>query len=238
MITKICRMLGVGLLVALPACQGDALDLHGCPTEYSSGWGFAGFELTHTEPTTCPVFLVNPGDVKTTGGVVEDHLAQATDTYLTVKDYFGAAVGFDHASFQSDFNGNWSAGISTSYPAGRQSGQPDHARFDVFGFGSLHEWGDMTITYTNQVQASISGPASVFSGGSGSWTANVTTGQPPFTYHWSWEWEPVGTDPSYTGSMNGEGYQKLRLDVYDARGYAASVTRRIYVSPCGGFVCD
>ncbi|MEW5927550.1 MAG: hypothetical protein AB1941_08695 [Gemmatimonadota bacterium] len=123
--------------------------------------------------------------------------------------------------------------MATSYSAGGDNFSPDRAFFRlVHKGGTPGPDATMRITYTSAVSASISGPGAVNDGAQVTYSANVTTGQPPFTYRWYRGWELVGTGASYTDVWQGSGNVDLRLDVIDARGEADSDQRDIAISPC------
>lgn len=219
---------------ALPACHDDGLDLHNCATTYTEFWHLLELRLRHTEPSTCPVYIPSAGATRQTGATVEDGgSAEMSELIIKVEDHLRRFVNGDRQNFRRDPEGRWTASVFFSYEAGRVDFQSDFATITAFAPSNFFGEAVMTITYTNQVRLSVGGPGTVASGSTVTWTANVTAGEPPFTYRWYRDWEMVGTEPSYTEEVNGEGTLKLRLDVRDARGEAASYTKQVLISNCG-----
>lgn len=68
----------------------------------------------------------------------------------------------------------------------------------------------------------ISGPTRIQPGATCTWDANVTSGDPPFTYYWTGEVQPYGTtDPWYTGTKDSgqlADHFTLRVEVSNAAG--------------------
>lgn len=221
-------------LMILGACHGDSLGAHGCPVEYSAGWSGHGLDLEHTLPERCPVFILSAGQQRQTGALVIDGgTPEFEETYLNVRDFSGDPVGFSFTRFTYSTDGRWSTPLYADFAAGRDTFSPDRAFFRlVYKGGNPGPDATMRITYTNAVSASISGPGMVNDGVQVTYSANVTTGQPPFTYRWYRGWELVGTGASYTDVWRGSGSVDLRLDVIDARGEADSDQRNIAISPC------
>ncbi|HEX8691218.1 MAG TPA: hypothetical protein VF746_02160 [Longimicrobium sp.] len=225
-------------IVFLPACHDDGLGLHGCPTEYDQGWRFLQFELQHTDPSTCPVYLSSPGVTRTAGGVIVDPSPRDADVgTLQINDSRGIGVQTAVGDFQDAGNGTWEARLTLSYSAGRVDLKPDKATFLAWLRSNVLAAADMTITYTDQVRVTIGGPGTVLSGSTATWTADVTAGEPPFTYRWYRDWELVGTEAAYSEEVGGEGRVELRLDVYDSRGEATSLSKSVYVTGCQQVIC-
>ena len=223
--------------VAVTACHADNLGVHSCPTEYASGWGGYGLSLEHVEPASCPVYVPAPGTWRETGAVIGDggFSRDFARSYLFVQDANRVLLNSVQQVFQTDPDGRWTSEVYVGYPAGRVALRPDRAAFDLFFRSdlSLGPTADMTITYNDRVISAIKGPNTAASGSTATWDANVTAGTPPFTYRWYQDWELVGTEPSYTGELGGEGVMELRLDVVDARGEATSTRKEVWVSGCG-----
>lgn len=216
------------------ACHQDSLGAHGCPVEYSAGWSGRGLDLEHTVPDKCPVFISSAGEIKETGALLIDGgTPEFEEAYLNVKDFSGDPVGLNFVRFQYSTDGRWSAPVFASYSAGRDNFSPDQARFQLtYKGGSPGPDAMMRITYTNAVSASIGGPGTVYDGTEVTFTADVATGQAPFTYRWYRDWDLVGTGSTYTDYWGGSGNVDLRLDVIDARGEADSHQKNITVSSC------
>lgn len=231
-ILRLC-LFAIGVVI-LGACHADSLGAHGCPVEYSTGWSGHGLDLEHTLPEKCPVFISSPGQQRQTGAIVIDGgSAEFEEAYLNVRDFSGDPVGINFAPFTYSTQGKWSTPVFADYSAGRDNFSPDKAFFRlIYKGGSPGPDATMRITYTNTLSASISGPGTVNDGVEVTYTANVTTGQPPYTYRWYREWGLVGTGASYTDVWRGSGSVDLRLDVIDARGEADSDQRDITISTC------
>lgn len=224
-----------GAAFLLPGCHLDNLGLHGCPTTYNSSWRGLGFDLEHTEPEDCPVYIPYAGAQLQTGAVVVDEgTRDGRRSFLRVFDHDGFTVAYVDDPFGYDGYGRWVAATYPSYSAGRVQLSPDRALYliDLLYVAGYAPEAWMTLTYTDRVLAWISGPGLVSSGATATYTANVTAGTPPFTYRWYLDWEPVGTSSSYTTTLWGPSEAELRLDVIDARGEAVSRTRLIEVSEC------
>lgn len=235
MILRVLQPFLIAASVAvLGACHLDSLGGHGCPLEYSAGWAGHGLDLEHTLPEKCPVFLVSAGQQRQTGALVIDGgTAEFQEAYLNVRDFSGDPVGLTFTPFIYSTDGRWSTPVYADFSAGRDNFSPDRAVFRlIYKGGNPGPDATMRITYTNAVSASISGPGTVNDGAQVTYSANVTTGQPPFTYRWYRGWELVGTGASYTDVWLGSGNVDLRLDVIDARGEADSDQRDIAISPC------
>ena len=227
-------LLVVGILFAAAACDADGMGNHGCPVETYGGWRNYQLSLEHTEPRTCPYFLDAPGSPVTTGGTIVDggisRDAFAAD--LQVVSSSNELRNEIRSFFKSDGSGNWFAGVYVEYRAGLPGLAPDVVGVDVvqeneFHLGSAR----MRITYTDAVQAEISGPAMVWNGESHTWTATVMQGVAPFTYRWYRDWELVETGASHTDTGSGSD-MTLRLDVVDARGEADSHTVTVLGNAC------
>ncbi|HEX2080289.1 MAG TPA: hypothetical protein VHG08_21485 [Longimicrobium sp.] len=243
MCRRIISFAAAGGLVLLPACHVDALGLHGCPTRYTPEWTRFGFELEHEEPARCPVFIPAAGTIRETGAeVVDNGSAEASSSFLQVKDNAGVTVNATNDIFSRDIYNRWTSQPRLVYAAGRVDLKPDEAFYYIAlaggaSTGDTRAW--MTLVYTDRVQGSIGGPGIVPYGSSATYTANVTTGSPPFRYRWYLDWDSVGSGSSYTTTLWEPGRSELRLDVYDARGEATSVLKLVTVSECaaGQKVC-
>jgi hypothetical protein len=236
--TRNAGILAAGCAIAfLPACHDDGLGLHGCPTEYNEGWRLLQFQLQHTEPSTCPVYIPSAGATRTSGGTVVDPSPRDAEfVTLQILDNRGVGVG-STAELFVQVDEDWEARLMVSYPAGRVELKPDKATFLAWIGGSPLAAADMTITYTDRVRVVIRGPGTVLSGSTATWTADVTAGEPPFTYRWYRDWELVGTEAAYSEEAGGEGRVGLRLDVYDSRGEATSMSKSVYVTGCQQVIC-
>jgi hypothetical protein len=239
MSNRTAAILVAGCAVAfLPACHDDGLGLHGCPTSYNEGWQFLRFRLEHTDPATCPVYVSSAGVLRTAGGTVVDPSPRDADAAtLQVVDANGVGLESTVSGFFETGGGEWEARLAVSYPAGRVDLKPDKATFLAWIGGNPLAAADMTITYTDQVRVTIGGPGTVLSGSTATWTADVTAGEPPFTYRWYRDWELVGTEAAYSEEVGGEGRVGLRLDVYDSRGEATSTSKSVYVTGCRQVIC-
>lgn len=229
-------------VLLLPACHGDALGLHGCPTTYNSMWRTLEFDLEHTEPEDCPIYVPHSGAVRETGAVIVDRgNRDGQSSFLHVTDANGYTVAYVDDPFWWDAYDRWTAATYPSYSAGRVELRPDQAHYFVglrYSSGTLPEaW--MTLTYTDRVLASISGPGMVSSGSGATYTAKVTTGSAPFRYRWYLDWDSVGSGSSYTTTFWEGGRSELRLDVIDSRGEAASTLKLVTINECtdGQKVC-
>ena len=236
MITRIPQLLlAATCVVLLGACHEDGLNNHSCPLSYSTDWGGHGLKVDHTEPDGCPVYIPGPGTIKTTGATVFDGGAEEFESaFLSVKDFSGDIVGGPiRPDFRRTSDGRWAAPVYVDYRAGQDNLAPDKADVQLVYKGVLPgPKATMTITYTNDLSTSISGPGVVASGTSETYRASVKTGEAPFTYQWYREWDLVSTSDSYTGSFDTDGIVFLRLDVIDARGMAASTHVDVWVSSC------
>lgn len=124
---KILLTCGAGLAL-LTACHGDALGLHGCPTRYTAEWARLGFDMDHTEPTRCPVYIPAPGTVRETGAVVIDKGDRdGSSSFLQVKDNAGTGLNATSDIFSYDSYSRWSTQLRLSYPAGRLEMKPMRA---------------------------------------------------------------------------------------------------------------
>lgn len=223
-----------GIVIAAAACDADGLGNHGCPVETFGGWRNYQLSLEHSEPRTCPYFLDAPGSPVTTGARIVDG-GLSKDAFLadlrvvsSSNELRNETSGF----FRDAAGGRWAAELYVSYRAGLPGLAPDVAEFDVFQENDFHLGSArMRITYTDAVQAEISGPAMVWSGESYTWTAAVRQGVAPFTFRWYRDWELVETGPSYTEESLGSD-MTLRLDVVDARGEADSHTITVRGNAC------
>ena len=74
----------------------------------------------------------------------------------------------------------------------------------------------------------IGGPTTMNVGDTGTWSAGVTGGTPPYTY--SWSGLLAGSAASITGQPSQSGY--LYLDVWDAAGQHITGTLEIFVNQC------
>jgi hypothetical protein len=236
MITRIPQLLlAATCVVILGACHDDGLNNHSCPLSYSTDWGGHGLNVDHTEPDKCPVYIPEPGTIKTTGAIVFDGGAEEFESaFLDVKDFSGDNVGGPiRPDFQRTSEGRWAAPVYVDYKAGQDALAPDKANFQLVYKGVLPgPKATMTITYRSDVLVSISGPGVVASGTSETYRASPDGGEAPFTYEWYRDWELVSTSDSYTDIFDGDGSVFLRLDVIDARGMAASTFLDIWVSSC------
>lgn len=239
MFERTACLLGAATVIAVTsACHDDGLGVHSCPTDFSMNWSFYDMRLEHTEPERCPVFITEPSTRLRTGGTVVD--GGTRNFYadsLIIRNPRGEFQGGEVLEFFFDPDGRWITAHDVPYFAGTASLAPDKATYGMLAFlpgqsGSL-PWARMTITYTDAVVASISGPGAVSSGMTATWSASVTAGEPPFTYYWYQDWYLVGTESSYTTEVHGDGPMELRLDVYDARGEATSTLMQVWVSGCG-----
>lgn len=223
-----------GILLAVAACDSDGLGNHGCPVETFGGWRNYQLSLEHSEPRTCPYFLEAPGTPVTTGGTIIDGglSRDAFHADLQVVSSSNELRNEKRAYFKAVSGGRWAAELYVDYRAGLPGLAPDLALFDVFQENDFHLGSArMRITYTDAVQAEISGPAMVWSGESYTWTAAVSQGVAPFTYRWYRDWDLVGTGPSYSEDSAGSD-MTLRLDVVDARGEADSHTITVHGNVC------
>lgn len=230
-----CLAVSALAVSVLPACHDDGLGLHGCPTTYTDDWRRYSLHLEHVDPSSCPRFLEFPGQLLSTGAdVVDDFPVEMEGSFLQVLTQQDRSVGSEIVGFGS-FGGRWVAQHNVLYQAGTLDGAPDIAKYDLAPLsGRIGPRAEMTITYSSDVVATISGPAAIPDVGAYTWTASVSQGVPPFTYRWYRDWEPVGSEASYTDEGGAAAEMELRLDVHDARGYAASSTRRVTVTHCEG----
>lgn len=144
----------------------------------------------------------------------------------------GELVGAKTVIFGADPSRGWIAPLYFQYLAGGGGGLlPDKASYELYQQSQLLAYADMQITYTDAFSANISGPSTIHETETHTWSANVLTGVPPFTYQWYQDWNLVSTDASVTlsGSAND---MLLRLDMTDARGHAVSSSTPIYVTHC------
>lgn len=220
----------VGALLILAACgDDDGAGNHGCPVKYAGSWTYNSFSLRHTEPRSCPVFLTAPTDMQTGGTFVDGGISRDADrVYGQVLNASNGKVGENSVNFGQNDAGEWVAPLYIAYRAATADGLlPDRALFDVFQENTVNANADMTITYTDRVQASIS--PGFDTDGQRTWTAQVTRGVAPFTYRWYIDWELVSTDQSIT---TGGGSMHLRLDVMDARGEGVSLMQLVNDTGC------
>lgn len=224
----------LALLLGSAACHEDGLGAHGCAVSYDGPWRTTGLELIHTEPTHCPVYIPSAGTVmRTSASLIDGGSRDFLNTRLLVTNGANEPQVKTNGVFGWDDQGRWVAQPTVRYPAGTAGLAPDNALLDVyFQNGSPGPFAHMRIPYTDRLIASILGHASVQPHSTYTWRANVTTGQPPFTYRWYRDWDLVSTDDTYSGPA-GWGEWHLRLDVHDARGEAVSTTRWIRVAECG-----
>jgi hypothetical protein len=222
------------LLLGAAGCHDDGLGTHNCPVSYDGPWRTTGLDLTHTDPTYCPVFIAGPGTVMRTSATLVDRGSRDfVESRLLVTNARNEPQAAIKGVFGWDEHGQWAAQPTVRYPAGTAGLAPDNALLDVYFLNlSPGPFAHMRISYTDRLIASISGLSSIQPNANYTWHANVTHGEPPFTYRWYRDWELVSTDASYSGPA-GWGEWPLRLDVYDARGEATSRTRVIRVSECG-----
>lgn len=221
--------------LVLSGCHIDALGLHGCPTTYSDNWHTMGLDLEHTEPEDCPIYVAYPGEQRHTGAVIVDKGSRdAAKSTLIVYDADLWSVGSMEDQFGADPYNRWVAAVYPLYSAGRVQLRPDRADYFITPREpSIYPQARMTLTYTDQVQASIGGPGFVSSGTRVTYTANVITGSPPFTYRWYVNWTPVGTgSSSYSHTFWGSSRSEVRLEVIDSRGEAVSKLKFVNVSDC------
>lgn len=229
-----------GALLLCSACHDDGLGEHGCPLDYSSGWGSYGLNVEHEEPTRCPVFITEPGATVQTGAtVVDGGVRNFTDNRLLLVDANGSPITVKNTVFGYDESGRWVSVSYVFYAAGRADLRPDDAYYDLtFNGGAPGPTAHMSISYTDAVSASINGPGIVQQSGTYTWSASVATGVPPYTYRWYRNWTLAATGSSYTARAGGDTIL-LRLDVRDARGEVDSYSRRVLVNQCsdGARVC-
>jgi hypothetical protein len=230
---RACALVVVTLGAA--ACHADNLGVHSCPTEYSGGWGNYGLSLEHVEPAGCPVYIPALGTWRETGAVVDDGgLREFSYSYLFVQDANHVTLNSIQREFKTDPEGRWTSEVFVGYPAGRVALRPDRAAYDLFfRSGGAGPTADMTITYNDRVISAIRGPGTAASGSTVTWEADVSAGEPPFTYRWYKDWKLVGNQSSFSTEIGGSGWTELRLDVVDSRGEAASRLKKVWVSGCG-----
>ncbi|HEX2078987.1 MAG TPA: hypothetical protein VHG08_14790 [Longimicrobium sp.] len=191
--------------------------------------------VEHQEPTRCPVFIPEPGAIVQTGAtVVDGSTRDFTENRLLIVTADGSPLRRKIAIFGYDQQNRWISAPYQDYPAGTAGLRPDQAYFDLtFRSGASGPTAQMSISYTDAVNASISGPSIVQPSGTYTWSASISSGLAPFRYRWYRDWELVGTGFSYTGLAGGD-TTLLRLDVIDARGEVDSHTKRILVNYCEG----
>jgi hypothetical protein len=228
-------ILAGAVILITPACHDDGFGEHGCPLDYSSGWGSYGLSVEHQEPKMCPVFIPSPGSRLETGAaVVDGGERDFVENRLIVQDAARVYVTGKIGIFGRDAQGRWISANYVGYPAGRAGLGPDDVYFDLsFNGGGAGPSAHMKVSYTDAVSASISGPGIVLPGGSYTWSASIRSGQPPFQYRWYRNWNMVGTGSSYTGAGGGD-TTLLRVDVIDARGEVDSHSRRVITNYCDG----
>lgn len=222
--------------VVLLACHDDGLRNHSCRTDFSANWYFHNLSVEHTEPAVCPVYIPAPGTPRQTGATIVDAGTREYGSAETrVRNAAGSLLDSKREPFGWDQNNRWVASPSVYYNAGALDLRPDIGRFQLYDFaGGAGPWAEMVITYTDRVKMTLQGPGTVESGSTVTYTAEVTAGEPPFTYQWYQDWEPVGTESSYTTTLTGAGSTvELHVDVTDARGEAASKWKPVSITDCG-----
>ena len=226
---RLALLCGLGVL---SACHDDGLDSHACPIEYHGGWKLFAITGEHTEPRQCPVFITGPTVLETGATFVDSYDRNVNEAFLLVRNAAGQPkTQGKTVIFGTDQRGRWVAPIYEEYAAGTSFLQPDRALFDLYADNTLMADADMTITYSDAVQAVISGPSGIAEGETHTWTASVQQGVAPFTYRWYLDWDLISTDASIT--LNGGAQDmELRLDVTDARGEAVSASSYVTVTHC------
>jgi hypothetical protein len=217
----------------LPACE-DGSQMRGCPTLPSFDWRYLNLSLEQQTPGDCPVLIGRDSVRLEAGGVVNASQERDLRTaLLAIRNSDGRVVGGVERPFESDPNGRWIAAVYTNYWAGTIPLLPDAARFQLYYANQqIGPFATVTITYTDQVRVSISGPGVVQSGSMATWTADIGSGQAPFTYYWYADGLEVGNGESYTAHIGASGWLDLRLDVFDADGHAGSTHDRILINEC------
>jgi hypothetical protein len=230
---------GVVLLISA-GCHGDGLGEHGCPLDYSRGWGSYGLSVEHEEPARCPVFIPAAGTILKTGAtIVDGGMPDFKQSLLLIQDARGNGIAAKRTDFKYDRYDRWASESYVYYPAGQANLGPDHAHLHLtFQSGADGPAAYMAISYTNALVASISGTTVIQPDEPQihTWSAKITQGVPPYQYRWYRDWELVSTSSSY--SDIGADSMLLRLDVIDARGEVDSYSKVVVVNTCGGeYLC-
>lgn len=205
-------------------------DLTGTVFASNCSAGKCDWTIEFADNTTTQIFDGTLTAGRPTNGQTNDTytvaFGGALETYnLTTCDQFPSG-GFTFSNFttQNELGsitpsfGSFNVGLTVSPQCG-------------YG-GTLNVDGSVTLadSATTALQTSISGPASVANGASGSWGASTPTwphaGTSPYTY--SWSGILTGSGSSISGVPSGSG--NLSVQVRDAAG--ASYTASLFVTVC------
>jgi hypothetical protein len=210
-------------------------DTHGCPQAFDNGWSAVGFDINVGQPDQCPISIQWNGQHKTFGATFHDPYGNSLGGGLQLDIFNSEGVLLLETTsgwVGPDQYGQYLGGISGEYPAGTGT-DADEAIIQsdsYYGPVSAGIW--LTWTPPPALSASFTGPAYVFVGSSGTYTATASHQQPPYTYQWQKNGVNIAgaTGSTYTYSpIHPENVFQLAVRVGSANGkVATSASQGVY----------